>query len=263
MFKRIKFFKTLTLPDECEGNAFYYVGEGVYAEGYLTSDAGVPRPLGNSAMINELILQALAGSGVENSVAQSAAVAEAAALMAQAIQQQLPSPQQFLDIINQLNAILSDPANAVTSWEIPAKAFDLVQGSASFIAAALRLGAWSMPNGAASYLSTLLAVPSHWRTMDVYVKWVNNVANNGNVVLGGEIHKFAMGESINVAPVGGSGIQAAIATPWLAKESKVAADLIVDPSRLTILRIARQGLSANDTLLNPISIFSVRLVKKS
>lgn len=195
-------------------------------------------------------------------VAQSATEAAASAAEVKAIQLLLPTPQQFVDITTQVDAITADPVNAVTSWEIPAKALDAVQGGASYIAASSRLGAWNMPNAVASYLATLLSLPSHWTKIDVYVKWVNNVANAGNVVLGGEIHKFAMGESINVAPTGGSAIQAAVATPWVAKESKVAAGLVIDPSRLTILRIARQGASANDNLPNAISIISIRLVKK-
>lgn len=119
-----------------------------------------------------------------------------------------------------------------------------------------------MPNGAASYISMVLALPSHWTKVDVYVKWVNTVANTGNVVLGGEVHKFAVGESINVTPVGGSAILAANAAPLVVVESKVAADLIIDSTRLTTLRIARQGGSANDTLPNPLAILSVRLQKK-
>src|SRR5690606_1620244 len=44
-----------------EADAFYYVENGTYAESYLTNAAGEARSIGNSAMINTLISEALAG----------------------------------------------------------------------------------------------------------------------------------------------------------------------------------------------------------
>lgn len=162
-----------------------------------------------------------------------------------------------------LAALTVDPNNAVVSWELTAKSFDLVQGSATYKAISARLNAWSMPDDVASYLATIVALPSHWNTMDIYVKWVNEVANAGNCVLGGEIHKWKTGETINATPAGGSGVMAANPSPGLVVESKVASDLVCDPTRTTTIRIARQGASVNDTLLNAMAIISVRLVKKS
>lgn len=59
---QMKFFKVLTLPETLEGNAFYYIANGEYAESYLTNGSGVPKGLGNTAMINALINAALAAS---------------------------------------------------------------------------------------------------------------------------------------------------------------------------------------------------------
>lgn len=169
-----------------------------------------------------------------------------------------------LDLMKQLlAAIPADPTNAVVSWEIAAKDFNLVQGGATFKAIAARVSGWSMPDEVASYLTTIASLPSHWATMDIYVKWVNEVANTGNCVIGGEIHKWKVGETINATPAGGSGVMPANPSPYIVSESKVAADLPLDPTRLTTIRIARQGASANDTLLNAMTILSVRLVKKS
>lgn len=164
----------------------------------------------------------------------------------------------------QIDALEQDPANGVVAWTVPAKQFDLVQGTPTYGAITGRLGGWQFAQQVASYIASELTLPSHWLTMDVYVQWVNMVANAGNVVLGGEIHKWGVGDSINVTPVGGSGIFAANPTPWVVTESKVAADLVLDPSKNTTLRIARQGASGNDTLTaNSIAILAVRLVKKT
>jgi hypothetical protein len=162
-----------------------------------------------------------------------------------------------------LAAITADPTNAVVSWELGAKDFNLVQGGATFKAVAARLAGWSMPDEVASYLTTVVSLPSHWATMDIYVKWVNEVANVGNCVLGGEIHKWKVGETMNATPAGGSGVMAANPSPYIVIESKVASALVLDPTRMTTIRIARQGASVNDTLLNAMTIFSIRLVKTS
>lgn len=170
---------------------------------------------------------------------------------------------QFVGIQEGIDSITADPANAVTSWTIPAKSFDLVQGVPTFGVITGRLAAWQFPLDTAAYVAAPLALPSHWNTMDVYVQWTNQVANSGNVVWGGEIHQWSIGESINVTPVGGSGIFAANASPWIVTESKVAADLAINPAKETTLRIARQGASGNDTLPNSAALIAVRLVKKS
>lgn len=56
----VKFYKVATLPGTLEADAFYYVENGAFAESYLTNAAGVARSVGNSAMINALINDALA-----------------------------------------------------------------------------------------------------------------------------------------------------------------------------------------------------------
>lgn len=58
---QVKFFKVATLPATLQADAFYYVENGSYAESYLTNSAGVARAVGNTAMINALIEEALAG----------------------------------------------------------------------------------------------------------------------------------------------------------------------------------------------------------
>lgn len=55
----VQFFKVSTLPGSLQPNAFYYVENGAYAESYVTNQAGVAKALGNSAMINALINDAL------------------------------------------------------------------------------------------------------------------------------------------------------------------------------------------------------------
>lgn len=56
----IKFYKVATLPAQLEGDAFYYVSNGPVAESYLTTSDGTAKALGNTAMINQLIVEALA-----------------------------------------------------------------------------------------------------------------------------------------------------------------------------------------------------------
>lgn len=57
---QIRFFKVATLPGTLEPDSFYFVENGSYSESYLTNSAGVARSIGNSAMINALINEALA-----------------------------------------------------------------------------------------------------------------------------------------------------------------------------------------------------------
>ncbi len=60
---QVKFFKVATLPTPLEPNSFYYVENGTYTESYLTNSAGVAKSVGNSAMINALVSEALANWG--------------------------------------------------------------------------------------------------------------------------------------------------------------------------------------------------------
>ncbi|MCY1448907.1 hypothetical protein D9M71_656160 [compost metagenome] len=55
----LKFFKVATLPGTLEPDAFYFIPNGSYAEGYLTDSAGEAKSIGNSTMINALISEAL------------------------------------------------------------------------------------------------------------------------------------------------------------------------------------------------------------
>jgi hypothetical protein len=50
----VNFFKVATLPGSLQADAFYFVSNGSYAEGYVTNSAGVARSIGNSSMINAL-----------------------------------------------------------------------------------------------------------------------------------------------------------------------------------------------------------------
>lgn|SRR5690606_17457795 len=56
----VKFYKVTTLPGSLEPNALYFVENGTYAESYVTDNEGAARSLGNSAMINALIVAELA-----------------------------------------------------------------------------------------------------------------------------------------------------------------------------------------------------------
>lgn len=79
----VKFYKVATLPGTLEADAFYYVENGTFAESYLTNSAGVARSVGNSAMINALINDALAGwSGNASSLEIVADIAARDALVA-------------------------------------------------------------------------------------------------------------------------------------------------------------------------------------
>ncbi len=79
----VKFYKVATLPGTLEANSFYYVENGTFAESYLTNSAGVARAVGNTAMINALIDQALANwSGASSTVSIVADIAARDALIA-------------------------------------------------------------------------------------------------------------------------------------------------------------------------------------
>lgn len=55
----VKFFKVATLPGSLEPDSFYYVENGNVAESYLTNSSGQARAVGNSAMVNALIGEAI------------------------------------------------------------------------------------------------------------------------------------------------------------------------------------------------------------
>jgi hypothetical protein len=198
-------------------------------------------------------------AAVEEVKAEAIAAKDSAIINASSVQ---GAADQLAAMQDALNQIPIDPTLALSVFELQAKSFDSVQGTATYGAITARLGGWIMPNAVASYLAVALALPSHWAKMDVYVKWVNMVANAGNVVLGGEIHKWAAGESINATPSGNSSVVPATAVPWVVVETKVGSDLVLDSTRMTTLRIARQGASGSETLPNSIAILSVRLQKK-
>lgn len=56
---KVKFYAVSTLPPVLEANSFYFVQNDNFAEGYLTNNSGVAKSIGNSAMINALVSQAL------------------------------------------------------------------------------------------------------------------------------------------------------------------------------------------------------------
>lgn len=64
----LKFFKVTTLPGSLEADALYFVNNGAYAETYLTSNAGVAKSLGNTAMI-----QSVSQAVVDAAIASAAA----------------------------------------------------------------------------------------------------------------------------------------------------------------------------------------------
>lgn len=79
----ITFHKVSVLPGSLLPNAFYYVANGSYAESYITDAAGVAKAVGNTAMINALIDQALANwSGASSTVSIVADIAARNALIA-------------------------------------------------------------------------------------------------------------------------------------------------------------------------------------
>lgn len=80
---QVKFYKVTALPGTLEANAFYFVANGNHTESYLTDNAGLARGIGNSAMINALIDQALANwSGAASTVSIVADIAARDALIA-------------------------------------------------------------------------------------------------------------------------------------------------------------------------------------
>lgn len=80
---QVRFYKVTSLPGTLQPDSFYYVENGSYAESYLTNSAGVARSVGNSAMINALISEALANwSGAASTVQIVADIAARDALIA-------------------------------------------------------------------------------------------------------------------------------------------------------------------------------------
>lgn len=57
----VKFNKVTALPSTLDANTFYFVENGTFAESYITDNEGAARSVGNSAMINSLVADALAG----------------------------------------------------------------------------------------------------------------------------------------------------------------------------------------------------------
>lgn len=53
----IKFFKVNAFPGTPLPNAFYYVNDGISgrAESWLTDDNAIPKQIGNTAMIEEVV----------------------------------------------------------------------------------------------------------------------------------------------------------------------------------------------------------------
>lgn len=55
----LNFYKVTSLPSTLEADSLYFVENNGYAESYLTNNAGLPRSIGNTDMINDLIAEAL------------------------------------------------------------------------------------------------------------------------------------------------------------------------------------------------------------
>lgn len=57
----LNFYKVTVLPATPEPDTFYFVSNGDYAESYLTTNTGVAKKIGNSAMIEALTQNINAG----------------------------------------------------------------------------------------------------------------------------------------------------------------------------------------------------------
>lgn len=55
----LNFYKVTSLPSTMVADSLYFVENGEYAESYLTNNAGLPRSIGNTEMINAYIAEAL------------------------------------------------------------------------------------------------------------------------------------------------------------------------------------------------------------
>lgn len=66
MARKIRWFKVGSIPTVWQPDSVYIIEDGSYGEGYVTDVNGVPKELGNSTMINELINIALAGAGISH-----------------------------------------------------------------------------------------------------------------------------------------------------------------------------------------------------
>lgn len=55
----LNFYKVTSLPSTLVADSLYFVENNGYAESYLTNNAGLPRSIGNTEMINALIAEAL------------------------------------------------------------------------------------------------------------------------------------------------------------------------------------------------------------
>ena len=52
---RLKFFGVLEMPENPLPNAFYFVLNGDRAEAWLTSKSGVPKQIGNTQMVTDIV----------------------------------------------------------------------------------------------------------------------------------------------------------------------------------------------------------------
>lgn len=67
---KISFNKVTALPAQLEPNSFYFVVNDSFAESYLTDDAGNAKSMGNSAMINALVQEAITDWGADSNMIQ-------------------------------------------------------------------------------------------------------------------------------------------------------------------------------------------------
>lgn len=204
---------------------------------------------------------------VSNGVSARIVAQQISDLAKQNIQPELDQTQETLtEVIAQVNEFPSDPANSVVSFTIPAKNFDVVQGTPVYAKIESRLFGWSFDDTTAGYISCPLTLPAGWHSMNIYVQWVNLAANNGSVVWGGEIQQWGVGDAMNISPAGFSLAAVADPRPFVLVESKAGAAGTSVPlvaGKNTTLRIARQGASGSDTLPNSVAILAIRLEKAS
>ncbi|HBQ6202348.1 TPA: hypothetical protein MIU44_25745 [Klebsiella pneumoniae] len=174
----------------------------------------------------------------------------------------LPTKQQFEELQVAYDSLEKDPENAVTEIVIPAKDFDLAVGTASYGMIASRLAGWQFTHGVNASVTKMIDLPSHWGKMRISPIWTNLVANNNfTVSMSGEIHSWSAGENFDQAPSGYAAVVSVPGTPYIAVETQLSLDLVVDPTRHTTLRISRNGTSSSDTLPTAIALLAVRLTK--
>jgi hypothetical protein len=152
-------------------------------------------------------------------------------------------------------------SSSTTPVVLSAGALAVYTGSAAAVLQG-RFGGWALDAATAEGVEVIVDLPADWQTANVTVLAVNPLSSTGNVVFSTGLGGFADGDAATSAGGSATPVTVAAGAVDIIKEYTLLTGATV-PAASALLRVARLGADAADTLANDIVVIGVKITRAS